>query len=310
VASTDVLEGLGHKRDLVVIGASAGGVETLKRVVSGLPADLPAAVCIVLHIAPGSPSALARILQRAGRLRCRAATDGEPLLAGQILVAPPDRHLVIEDGRVRLTLGPRENGHRPAVDVLFQSAAISRPTRVIGVVLSGMRDDGTAGLALIKASGGAAIVQDPDEALYPGMPSSALAHVVVDAIVPSDRIAQTIAAMVNGGQATVSRRPVAPGRDPKGERPVLADSEGERAEMVLRAAVRTLRDRSALLERMSDQAEERGHRRSARRFRQQAEDASRHAQLVTEALAHAAAGTHRDAIAGEATAAVGTEGSA
>lgn len=310
MASTDVPEGLGQKRDLVVIGASAGGVETLKRVVSGLPADLQAAVCIVLHISPGSPSALARILQRAGPLPCRAATDGESLRAGQILVAPPDRHLVIEDGRVRLTLGPREQGHRPAVDVLFQSAAISRGTRVIGVVLSGTRDDGTAGLAVIKASGGAAIVQDPDEALYPGMPSSALAHVVVDAIVPSDRIAQTIAAMVNGEQARVSRQPVAPGRDPKGECPTLADSQGERAEMALRTAVRTLRDRSALLERMSDQAEERGQRRSAQRFRQQAEDASRRADLVTEALAHAGAGTHREAIDGEATAGFGAEGSA
>src|SRR5207302_1483688 len=105
VESSDVLEELGHKRDLVVIGASAGGVETLKRVVAGLPADLQAAVCIVLHIAPGSPSALARILQRAGELPCRAASDGEPLRPGQILVAPPDHHLIVEDGHARLTVG-------------------------------------------------------------------------------------------------------------------------------------------------------------------------------------------------------------
>ncbi len=198
-------------RDLVVIGASAGGVETLRRIVGDLPEDLAAAVCIVLHIAPGSPSALASILRRAGRLPCQAARDGDELRAGQILVAPPDHHLVIEDGRVRLTVGPRENGHRPAVDTLFRSAAEQRDGRVIGVVLSGTRDDGTAGLAVIKANGGATIVQDPEEALYAGMPASALAHVAVDAVVPSARVAEVVTAMVNGPP-----RPQSPSSGPTG----------------------------------------------------------------------------------------------
>jgi two-component system, chemotaxis family, protein-glutamate methylesterase/glutaminase len=198
VGQSGALEQQGHHRDLVVIGASAGGVETLKRVVAGLPADLPAAICIVLHISPASPSALAGILQRAGRLPCRPASDGDQLCSGEILVAPPDHHLVIAGRRVRLTAGPRENGHRPAVDVLFRSAAAARGTRVVGVVLSGTRDDGTAGLALIKAGGGAAIVQDPDEALYPGMPASALGHVAVDAVVPSALVAQAISSIVHG----------------------------------------------------------------------------------------------------------------
>jgi two-component system chemotaxis response regulator CheB len=184
--------------DLVVIGASAGGVQTLSRVVAGLPPDLPAAICIVLHVSPESPSALASILRRAGRLPCRAAQDGDELEAGQILVAPPDRHMVIEDGHVRLTVGPRENGHRPAVDVLFRSAAAAGDGRVIGVVMSGTRDDGTAGLAVIKSSGGRAIVQDPGDALYAGMPASALEHVVVDEVVPVDGLANAIAAMVSG----------------------------------------------------------------------------------------------------------------
>src|SRR5579884_3723136 len=169
-------------RDLVVMGASAGGVEALRRVVAGLPAELPAAICIVLHLAPDSPSALPKILERAGALPCRAASDGEPLEPGSVLVAPPDRHLVVEDGRVRLTVGPRENGHRPAIDTLFRSAA-ARGDRVVGVVLSGTRDDGAAGLAVIKANGGGAIVQDPKEAMYAGMPRSALASVQVDAVV-------------------------------------------------------------------------------------------------------------------------------
>jgi two-component system chemotaxis response regulator CheB len=191
-------EQAGARRDLVVMGASAGGVETLSRVVRDLPRDLPAAVCIVLHIAPGSPSMLAHILGRAGTLPCRSARDGEPLRDGVILVAPPDRHLVIEDRRVRLTVGPRENGHRPSIDVLFRSAAAAREARVVGVVLSGTRDDGAAGLAVIKARGGAAIVQDPTDATYAGMPASAIALVRVDAIVPAALVGSTIAAMVNG----------------------------------------------------------------------------------------------------------------
>jgi two-component system, chemotaxis family, protein-glutamate methylesterase/glutaminase len=186
------------RRDIVVIGASAGGVQTLTRVAAALPPGLAAAVCIVLHISPESPSALAGILGRAGPLPCRPASDGAPLTSGQILVAPPDRHLVVEDGYVRLTIGPRVNNHRPAVDPLFRSAAQAGGERVIGVVLSGTRDDGTAGLAMIKALGGAAIVQDPAEALYPGMPSNALALVAVDAVVRSEEVAAAIAAMVNG----------------------------------------------------------------------------------------------------------------
>jgi two-component system chemotaxis response regulator CheB len=184
----------------VVIGASAGGVETLRRVAGGLPADLAAAVCVVLHIAPSSPSALPRILTRAGALPCQAAADGDELLPGRILVAPPDRHLIIEDGRVRVTVGPRENGHRPAIDALFRSASRARDGRVIGVILSGTRDDGSAGLALIKARGGATIVQDPEEAMYAGMPRSALSSVEPDAIVPSRRVAAVVVAMVNGEQ--------------------------------------------------------------------------------------------------------------
>jgi two-component system, chemotaxis family, protein-glutamate methylesterase/glutaminase len=185
-------------RDLVVIGASAGGVQTLRRVVADLPAELPATVCIVLHIAPNAPSMLASILARAGPLPARAAFDGDALPNGVILVAPPDRHLIVVDEHVHLDAGPRENGHRPAVDALFRSAAEARGPRVIGVVLSGSRGDGAVGLAAVKLRGGLTIVQDPSEALYAEMPAAALAQVAVDAVVPSEQVAQTIVAMVTG----------------------------------------------------------------------------------------------------------------
>lgn len=315
-------------RDLVVIGASAGGVETLKRVVAGLPEDLPATICIVLHIAPDSPSALASILERAGSLPCHAARDGDPLDPGVILVAPPDHHLVIEDRRVRVTMGPRENGHRPAVDVLFRSAAAERDGRVIGVILSGTQDDGAAGLAVIKSRGGATIVQDPTEALYAGMPASALAHVAVDAVLPSGGIADMVAAMVNGEHArSIAGAAIAADDDQLDEQPVtticpecggvlserseagvmqwecrvghryspesLADAQAEDVEAVLWAGVRALQDRVVLLERMARQADSRAQPRSARSFRRRAESAGEHADLVRDALTRAAATTLR-----------------
>ncbi len=193
-------------------------METLRRLVSDLPPDLRAAICVVLHIDPASPSALSQILRRAGHLPCRTATDGEDLAPGAILVAPPDRHLVVEDGRVRLTIGPRENNHRPAVDALFRSAAHERGPDVIGVILSGTRDDGTAGLAMIKAHGGAAIVQDPKDAAYSGMPTSAIEHVPVDAVVPAAELGRTIEAMVNGGQLPSGTDPTTPSSEGEGPR--------------------------------------------------------------------------------------------
>jgi two-component system chemotaxis response regulator CheB len=195
---SDRRSGPAPPRDLVVIGASAGGVEALKRIVADLPGDLPAAVCVVLHIAPGSPSALAAVLSRSGPLPCHTPRDGDRLRPGEIIVGVPGHHLVIEEERVRLTVGPRENGHRPAVNVLFRTAAAAAGARVVGVVLSGSRDDGAAGLAAIKAGGGATIVQDPEEAMYPGMPTSALAQVQADLVAPSSEIGAAVVAAVTG----------------------------------------------------------------------------------------------------------------
>ena len=189
-------------RDIVVIGASAGGVEALRAMVGGLPPDLPAAVLVVLHVPRSSPSALPSILDRSGPLRAATAADGEPLTPGRIYVAAVDHHLLIINGRVRLSRGPSENGHRPAVDPLFRSAARAYGAQAVGVVLSGSRDDGAAGLAAIVESGGIAVVQDPADALHPSMPRSALEQVSTDHVVPAAKmgslIAELVLANVNG----------------------------------------------------------------------------------------------------------------
>ncbi|MBM7119364.1 chemotaxis protein CheB [Archangium primigenium] len=175
---------MAHHRDIVVIGASAGGVEALSTLVTQLPADFPAAVLIVLHVASGHRSMLPQILSRVGPLTAVHPQDGEPLEPGRIYVAPNDRHLVVEPGRVRLLHGPRENNHRPAVDTLFRSAAVAYGPRVVGVVLTGALDCGTAGLMAVKHRGGLAVVQDPRDAFCPDMPRSAMEFVKVDHCVP------------------------------------------------------------------------------------------------------------------------------
>jgi two-component system chemotaxis response regulator CheB len=165
---------------VIVIGASLSGIDTLSHLVSLLPADLPAPVLITQHVASHSPGLLPHILSEAGPLPAAHAKSPQLLERGRIYVAPPDRHMMVRDHYVRLSHGPQENLARPAIDPLFRSAAIAYGPAVIGVVLTGQLDDGTAGLLAIKDRGGTTIVQDPAEATAPSMPQSALAHVPVD----------------------------------------------------------------------------------------------------------------------------------
>jgi two-component system, chemotaxis family, protein-glutamate methylesterase/glutaminase len=180
-------------RDVVVIGASSGGVEALMELAANLPPGLPAAVFVVVHFPEGTPSFLPRILDRAGPLEALHPEDGESVELGRIYVAPPDHHLLLEEGRVRVARGPKENHHRPAVDPLFRTAAHAYGPRTVGVILTGARDDGTAGLVAVKRRGGVAIVQDPEDALFASMPEHALEYVDVDHCVPLGEVAPLLA---------------------------------------------------------------------------------------------------------------------
>lgn len=172
----------GH--DIIVIGASAGGVEALMRIAAELPGNLAASVFVAVHLPSGVKSALPDILNRAGPLPAAHPVDGEEIEPARIYVAPPDHHLLVEPGRVRVARGPRENGLRPAADPLFRSAAAAYGGRVVAVVLTGNLDDGTAGMRTVVEAGGVGVAQDPAEALYPGMPTSAIAAGIVRHVTP------------------------------------------------------------------------------------------------------------------------------
>jgi two-component system chemotaxis response regulator CheB len=183
-------------RDLVVLGASAGGVEALQEVLRGLPADLPAAVLVVMHMPAHGQSALPAILGRSGPLPAIRAEQAAPLVPGRIYVAVSDQHLLVRDGHMLLSRAPHQNRARPAVDALFRSAARWRGPRAVGVVLSGALDDGAAGLAAIDAARGGCVVQDPADAMYAGMPQAALTVVPHAVVAPARDIGDHIRALV------------------------------------------------------------------------------------------------------------------
>jgi two-component system, chemotaxis family, protein-glutamate methylesterase/glutaminase len=184
-----------NTRDIIVIGSSAGGLRALTTLFSALPGDLPASVFVVLHTAPQHPSILPSLLDRAGPMTVANAIDGERILPSRAYVAPPDRHLLLERGHMHLSAGPRENRARPAINPLFRSAALAYGPRVIGVVLTGLLDDGTLGLYEIKRRGGVSIVQEPRDAEYYQMPASAIRNVEVDYLIPLKEIASRLVAL-------------------------------------------------------------------------------------------------------------------
>jgi two-component system chemotaxis response regulator CheB len=211
---------LGH--DIIVIGGSKGARPALIEIASNLPRGLPAAVFIVVHLPVAPESNLPEALRSAGALPAAFAADGEPIFQGRIYVAPANRHLSVDPGRIRLLHGPPERGHRPAIDPVFRSAGQSYGRRVVGVVMSGLLKDGTEGLAAIKNRGGVAVVQDPEDAPEPSMPLNALARVEVNHCVPAQALAPLLVKLAHeplpaeseGPREGWSARPRAPAISP------------------------------------------------------------------------------------------------
>ena len=218
----------GH--DIVVVGASAGGVEALVAAVAALPADLAVAVLVVLHIPPHTTSHLPTILSRQGPLPATHARHGEIIQPRHVYVAPPDFHLLVRDGRIELGHGPRENHVRPAIDPLFRSAARAYGPRVVGVVLSGTMSDGSLGMTIVKAHGGVCIIQDPGEALFGDMPRAVLQHTPVDYILPAAQIALQLQALAHRPADT--RRTA-----------LMRDQEEESAQLIQRDIAEQAQDR-------------------------------------------------------------------
>lgn len=195
------------RRDVVVLGASAGGVSPLRELLAKLPADIEAAIAVVLHRSPVVASALAAVLGWRSALPTHDAVDGAALTPGRVFVAPRDQHLIMDDGILRLSRGPKEHHTRPAIDPLFRSAARSYARRVVGVLLSGTGDDGVSGLIAITAAGGITLVQDPAEAAYPQMPRSGILNDRVQAALGVGEIADTLTALSRGESVTLVQRP-------------------------------------------------------------------------------------------------------
>lgn len=192
------------KRDIIVIGASAGGITALKELAAALPAQLPASIFIVQHISADAPSILPQILNYRSKLTASHPVDGEPIQPGHIYVAPPDHHILLEHDRVLVRKGPKENRFRPSIDVLFRSAAYAYGPRVIGIILTGLLNDGTSGMWSIKLLGGLSVIQRPDEALYPSMPESVQANVAVDYTVSVSQLATLLSELT---QQSAGERP-------------------------------------------------------------------------------------------------------
>jgi two-component system chemotaxis response regulator CheB len=304
--------------DTVVIGASAGGLQPLRAIVAGLPDDFPATVLVVLHVAATGTSVLPQILGRATRLEVVPAEDGVALTPGRVIVARPDRHLVIGDGVAHLSRGPRENGHRPAIDPLMRSVARERGARGAGVILSGTRDDGTQGLAELKRRGGVAIVQDPEEAEYAGMPANAMAGTPVDAVLPFAAIAAALVDLAAGAGVRSSSRRADAFFAVGGQKTVgitcpdcggvltEADEAGvvhfrchvghafsprsllalhaEGVERAMWTAARSLEDRAMLLRRLAERARDAGNETTMEQFELNARHADDEARAIRGAI--------------------------
>jgi two-component system chemotaxis response regulator CheB len=309
------------KRDIVCIGASAGGVSALKQVLAELPGDLPAAVFVVQHQAELSGTQLARILGAGSPLRVSDALHGERIARGNVYVAPADNHLLLREGRIEVVRLARENGHRPAVNPLFRSAAEAYGPRVLAVVLTGALDCGAAGLLAVKANGGLAVAQDPATAAYPDMPANAIQTGVVDHVAPLDRIAALVSELTRKeGAITMSKPDLQPkdgfafvtcphchGSLRESEGGVVVEfachvghkfslrslyaEQADQVEFAMWAAIRALEESAALAARMADTAA--GQLSS--RFLDKQRTMASHAETLREMVLTGSQSTRQDA---------------
>jgi two-component system chemotaxis response regulator CheB len=301
---------------MVVLGASAGGVEALQRVVRHLPPSFAAPVVVVVHVPPTAFSRLPDILVRAGPLPARHVVDGQHLEPGMIHVAPPDRHVITNDGRLTLVDGPRENGVRPAIDPLFRSAARHYADGLIAAVLSGTLDDGTAGLAAVHANGGITVAQEPSDAICPGMPLNAIENTTVDYVVPADDMGDLFVTLLGQPPNATRRRPqqqrstgskatdlvcpecggVLRQFDENGvirfhcrvghnySQEALYSAHDARLEAAMWSAIRALEEAASMANRLSIAARERGANQTARRFDDRERDAAERADIIRSAI--------------------------
>ena len=283
---------------LVVVGASAGGVEALTTLAAGLPEDLDAAVCVVLHLTAGAESRLAEIVSRAGPLPAVQARGGERLEHGRIYVAPPDHHLIVREGCVVVARGPHENGLRPSIDVLFRSAAVAYGPRTVAVVLSGTRDDGVVGASAVGARGGCVFVQDPDDSLFATLPAHTVVRDHPDRVLPLAELAPAIASLIHRLSEEVEVRENDDGEMTLETDYATLDAEAlERhsppgtssvygcPETALWIALRALQERAQLSERLAERVGTAGANRSRRRFEAAAEEARGQAETIRRLLA-------------------------
>lgn len=310
--------------DIIVIGGSAGALNVLRQILADLPENFPASIFVVLHLSPDSPSHLAEILDRSGPLSASFAESGERIADSRIYVAPPDRHLVLSDGSVRLTRDPRENRSRPAIDALFRSAARSYGRRVIAVLLSGFYDDGAQGLEVISQSGGTVIVLKPEDTPFPQMPQNAINYDHPDYILSPSDISVKIKDLLSNsrdGADTASNTEMPSSNNEVHEHPksasgyicpdcggalfedgkpesphfhcrighaysmsALLAGEDDALETALWAAVRSLQENAELKERTATMLERSGRDSNAARIREDAKAQRQQAKLLQQRI--------------------------
>ena len=303
------------RHDIVVIGASAGGVEALRQLAADIPRELRAAVFVVLHTSPQGRSVLPQILNRVAHFPAVAASHEAEIVPGRMYVAPPDRHLLLDGGRMQLSREPVENRNRPAIDPLFISAANAYGPRVAGVILSGYLDDGVAGLAAVKRKGGVAIVQHPDDAIVPDMPRNALDYLEPDYVLPVRDVA-TVLSQLASEPAEEKIIAMAPNKQQSkpgvfscpecngvlweiddgkmlrfrcrvghafSQGSMYAD-QGEAVERALWAATRALEERAHLSERLAERSREQKRHTAEERYRERAEASKANAAIVRDLL--------------------------